>query len=101
MFSTRLGSAFAQRNILAQNTHRGEQPEVKQEAGEGPDSHLLPEGVDDLVPEDLLDVPVGREEGLEEHGVQDRGAGEEAVAREQVLGQATGAAATLQTADGN
>lgn len=46
------------------------------------DSHTaysLSEGINNLIPQNALDVPVTQREGLEEHGVQHRRTGEEAV----------------------
>lgn len=44
--------------------------------------YSLSEGVNDLLPQNLLHVPVTQREGREEHGVQHGGAGEEAGKRE-------------------
>lgn len=48
------------------------------------DSHTaysLSEGINNLIPQNTLDVPVTQREGLEEHGVQHGRTGEEAVKR--------------------
>lgn len=49
------------------------------------DSHILyspSEGINNLIPQNALDVPITQQEGLEEHGVHHRCTGEEAVERE-------------------
>lgn len=52
--------------------------------GRLPDSHILyslSKGINNLIPQNALDIPVTQWEGLEEHGVQRRRTGEEAVKR--------------------
>lgn len=66
-------------------------------SGGHPFSYSLPERVDYLVPEDVLNLPIRWEGGFEEHGIQHRGAGEEAVVREDALGNFARLAATLQS----
>ena len=43
--------------------------------------YLLSEGINNLIPQNALDVPVTQWERLEEHGVQHGRTGEEAVKR--------------------
>lgn len=47
--------------------------------------HSLSERVHDLIPQNVLDIPITQWEGCEEHGVQHGCTGEEAVKREHCL----------------
>lgn len=46
-------------------------------------SYSLSEGINNLIPQDALDIPVTQREGFEEHGVQHRRTGKEAVKKRE------------------